>query len=57
MVINTYEIQQIHVIFYWVSEYKPRCSQYVIIASYAHLRVTGIADDVGMPNLIVTIIA
>ena len=41
MVINTYEIQQIHVIFYWVTEYKPRCYQYVIIASYAHLHVTG----------------
>ena len=41
MVINTYEIKQIHIIFYWVSEYKPRCYQYVIIASYAHFHVTG----------------
>ena len=31
MVITTYEIQQIHVIFYWVSAYKPRCYQYVIL--------------------------
>ena len=46
MVINTYEIQQIYVIFYWVSEYKPRCYQYVIIASYAHLRYR-LADDDG----------
>ena len=56
MVINTYEIQQIQVIFYWVSEYKPHCYQYVIIASYAHLRYR-LADDDGMPNLLVTIIA
>ena len=38
VVINTNEINQIHVIFYWVSEHKPRYYQYGIIASYAHLR-------------------
>ena len=52
MVINTYKINQIHVTFYWVSEYKPRYYQYGIIVSYAHL-----ADDDGMPNLLVTVIA
>ena len=38
MVINTLEINQIHIIFYWVSEYKPHYYQYWIITSYAHLR-------------------
>ena len=54
--INTYEINQIHVTFYWVGEHKPRCYQYVIIASYAHLRYR-LAEDDGMPNLLVTVIA
>ena len=56
MVINTYEINQIHVIFYLVSEYKPHCHQCVIIASYAHLYYRLAGDD-GMPNLLVTVIA
>ena len=56
MVINAYEINQINAIFYWVSEYKLRYDQYVIIASYAHLRYR-LADDDDMPNLFVTVIA
>ena len=41
MVINTYEIQQIHITFYWVSAYKPRCYLYITIAPYAYLHVRG----------------
>ena len=38
---NTYEIHQIHVLFYLASAYKPRCYQYMTIAPYAYLHVTG----------------
>ena len=58
MVINTYEINQIHVTFYWVSEYKPCYYQYGIIAFYAQLRYAlHLAENDGMPNLLVTVIA
>ena len=56
MVINTLEINQIHVIFYWVSEYKSRYYQYWIIASYTHFALH-LADDDSMPNLLVIVIA
>ena len=56
MVIKTYKIKQIHVTFYWVSEYKPCYYQHWIIVSYTHLPYI-LADDDGMPNLLVTVIA
>ena len=55
MVINTLEINQIHITFYWVSEYKSRYYQYWIFASYVF--ALHLADDDGMPNLLVTVIA
>ena len=56
MVINTLEINQIHVIIYWVSEYKPSYYQYWIIASYAHFALH-LADDDSMTNFFVIVIA
>ena len=56
MDINTLEINQIHIIFYWVSEYKSRYYMYWIFASYVHFTLH-LADDDIMPNLLVIIIA
>ena len=55
MVINTLQIKQIRVIFYWVSEKKSRYYQYWIFAFYVHVALH-LADDDIKPNLLVVII-
>ena len=57
MVINTLEINQIHVIFYWVSEYKPRYLLSVLDNCVLCTFALHLADDDIMPNLLVIIIA
>ena len=56
MVMNTFEINQIHITFYWVSEYKPRYDQYGIIVSYTYFALH-LADDEVMPSQLITAIA